>query len=72
MAPLTSSHARAAKRSVVSQRRAATQIRAMALMLEDWLPAFDGAPTAVPTLRDGWRGQEIIEAARRARRAQDG
>jgi hypothetical protein len=35
-------------------------------MLEDWLPAFSGAPTIAPTLRDGWRVQHIIDAARRS------
>jgi predicted dehydrogenase len=39
-------------------------ILGMALMLEDWLPAFSGAPTPAPTFRDGWRVQAVIEAAR--------
>ncbi len=33
---------------------------------EDWLPAFDGAPTSLPSLRDGWRVQQIIDAALRS------
>jgi predicted dehydrogenase len=40
--------------------------RAMALMLEDWLPAFDGQPTPVPTFTDGLLSLEIIDAAHRS------
>ena len=47
----------------VPARRAGGAIRSQALMLEDWLPAFDGKPTQVPTLRDGWRVQHVIEQA---------
>ena len=47
-------------------RRSASAIRALALMLEDWLPAFDGEPTVVPTLADGHRVQRVIEAAIRS------
>ena len=36
-------------------------------MLEDWLPAFSGGSAAgVPTLTDGHRVQQIIDAARRS------
>jgi predicted dehydrogenase len=36
-------------------------------MLEDWLPAFDGEPApGVPTLRDGWLVQAVVDAARRS------
>jgi hypothetical protein len=35
----------------------------MGLMLEDWRPAFAGHPTPVPTIRDGWRVQQVIDAA---------
>jgi predicted dehydrogenase len=45
-------------------RGARTMILGMALMLEDWLPAFSGAPSPAPTFRDGWRVQAVIEAAR--------
>ena len=45
-------------------RGARTMITGMALMLEDWLPAFSGEPTPAPTFRDGWRAQAVIEAAR--------
>lgn len=49
------------------KRRAAGAIRSLALMLEDWLPAFDGRPTpGVPTLADGWRVQRVVDAARRS------
>lgn len=49
------------------KRRAAVAIRALALMLEDWLPAFEGKPApGVPTLLDGWRVQCVIDAARRS------
>ncbi|MFF4025517.1 MULTISPECIES: Gfo/Idh/MocA family protein [Nocardia] len=41
--------------------------RQLALLLEDWLPAFDGKPTPdVPGLADGLRVQRIITAARRS------
>ena len=40
--------------------------RAMALMLEDWLPAFDGKPTPIPTFADGLLSLEIIDAAHRS------
>jgi len=45
-------------------RGATTAILAMALMLEDWLPAFDGKPTPAPTFADGLRVQRVVEAAR--------
>jgi predicted dehydrogenase len=49
------------------KRRAAGAIRSLALMLEDWLPAFEGKPAeGVPTLVDGWRVQCVIDAARRS------
>ena len=34
-------------------------------MLEDWLPAFSGAPTpTVPSLHDGHRVARVVDAAR--------
>ncbi len=45
-------------------RGARAMILGMALMLEDWLPAFSGRPSPAPTFRDGWRAQAVIEAAR--------
>jgi len=41
--------------------------RQLALLLEDWLPAFDGKPTpGVPNLADGLRVQRIVTAARQS------
>jgi predicted dehydrogenase len=40
--------------------------RAMALMLEDWLPAFDGGASTAPTLQDGLVSLAVIDAARRS------
>ncbi|MFG3022311.1 Gfo/Idh/MocA family protein [Streptomyces sp. NPDC048254] len=53
--------------AIPQRGRRATPIRALALMLEDWLPALRGgrAP-GVPTLRDGWLVQRVIDAARRS------
>jgi predicted dehydrogenase len=45
-------------------RGSTSMVLAMALMLEDWLPAFSGAQTPVPSFRDGWLVQTVIEAAR--------
>jgi len=51
----------------IPSRRAGGAIRAMALMLEDWLPAFNGEPTpGVPTLYDGLVTASVIEAAQRS------
>ncbi|MGE0388137.1 MAG: Gfo/Idh/MocA family protein [Gammaproteobacteria bacterium] len=39
-------------------------IRALALMLEDWMPAFSGKPTpTVPSLREAWIEHQVIDAA---------
>ncbi|MCW2514426.1 MAG: oxidoreductase family protein NAD-binding Rossmann fold protein [Mycobacterium sp.] len=40
--------------------------RAMALMLEDWLPAFEGAPSAAATFEDGLLSLAVIDAAHRS------
>ncbi|MGH3584335.1 MAG: Gfo/Idh/MocA family oxidoreductase, partial [Mycobacterium sp.] len=40
--------------------------RAMALMLEDWLPAFDGAPSVAATFDDGLLSLAVIDAAHRS------
>jgi predicted dehydrogenase len=51
--------------------RTASAIRMMALMLEDWLPAFSGDPApGVPTLRDGLLVQRVIDAAHRSSRGE--
>jgi predicted dehydrogenase len=41
-------------------------IRAMAALLQEWLPAFTRATTRAPSFRDGLRAQRVIEAARRS------
>ena len=49
----------------IPTRRAGGAIRSLALMLEDWLPAFSGAPTpTVPSLHDGHRVARVVDAAR--------
>jgi predicted dehydrogenase len=40
--------------------------RAMALMLEDWLPAFDGAVSNAATFEDGLLSLAVIDAAHRS------
>jgi predicted dehydrogenase len=47
-------------------RRAAGAIVSLALMLEDWLPAFDGQPSVAANLADGHRVARVIDAARRS------
>lgn len=48
------------------KRRAASAIMSLALMLEEWLPMFDGGPSNAPSLADGHRVQRIVDAARRS------
>lgn len=48
------------------KRRTWGAVRALALMLEDLLPAFDGTPTRVPDLYDGWVVQSVVDAARQS------
>jgi predicted dehydrogenase len=51
----------------IPTRRAAGAIKALGLMLEDWRAAFDGGDAPdVPTLVDGHRVQEVVDAARRS------
>jgi predicted dehydrogenase len=40
--------------------------KAMACLLEDWLPAFSGEETDVPTFQSGLLTQQLIEAARQS------
>lgn len=40
--------------------------RAMALMLEDWLPAFGGKPSAAATFEEGLLSLAVIDAAHRS------
>lgn len=47
-------------------RRSSAAVQAMAFMLEDWLPAFSGHITPTPTIRDGWRVQQVLDAAMRS------
>jgi hypothetical protein len=49
----------------IPARRAGGAIRSLALMLEDWLPAFAGEPAPiVPTLHDGHLVARVVDAAR--------
>lgn len=49
----------------IPARRAAGAIRSLALMLEDWLPAFAGGEApGVPTLHDGHLVARVVDAAR--------
>lgn len=64
--PLPASTRQVASGAELPKRRAAGAIRSLALMLEDWLPAFDGGVTSAPTLEDGHRVQRIVDAARRS------
>jgi predicted dehydrogenase len=50
----------------IPRRRAGEAIRALALMLEDWRPAFGGSPTPVPGLEQGWLVAQVVDAARRS------
>jgi predicted dehydrogenase len=50
----------------IPKRRAGEAIRALALMLEDWLPGFAGRPTPVPDLAQGWLVARVVDAARRS------
>lgn len=61
--PLEPSSRDLASGAELPARRSSAAVKAMALMLEDWLPAFSGRPTPVPTIRDGWAVQRVIDAA---------
>jgi predicted dehydrogenase len=50
-------------------RSVSVMMRAEALMLEEWLPAFRGEPTRVPTFRDGVAAQAVLDAVRRSHEA---
>jgi predicted dehydrogenase len=64
LGPWSGEPRRPRKQVDIPVRGATSMILAMALMLEDWLPAFTGEATDVPTFRDGWLVQSVIEAAR--------
>lgn len=54
-----------ASNAEIPSRRAAGAIKSLALLLEDWRASFDGADAPdVPTLVDGHRVQQIVDAAR--------
>jgi predicted dehydrogenase len=49
----------------IPNKKSATPIRALALLLENWLPTLHGGPASdVPTFDDGLLVQRIIDAAR--------
>jgi predicted dehydrogenase len=50
----------------IPTRRAGGAIWSLALLLEDWLPAFSKEPSRAPTLYDGHRVQRVIDGARRS------
>jgi predicted dehydrogenase len=64
--PLEPSSRRLASGIELPARRSSSAVLAMGLLLEDWRPAFSGAPTNTPTIRDGWAVQQIIDAALRS------
>jgi predicted dehydrogenase len=64
--PLVPSARSLASGVTLPERRSSGAVMAMGLMLEDWLPAFSGQSTPVPTIREGCRAQEVIEAALRS------
>jgi predicted dehydrogenase len=61
--PLVATDRELASRQELPARRSSNAVRAMALMLEDWLPSFEGGTTQTPTIRDGARVQQVIDAA---------
>jgi predicted dehydrogenase len=64
--PLTVSQREPAHPDTLPSGLAGHAGRAMALMLEDWLPAFDGAPSTVATFEDGLLSLAVIDAAHRS------
>lgn len=66
LAPMAVSEREPEAGPVPGKGRSANNIRAQALMLEDWRDNFDNPEGAVPTLRAGWRVQTIIDAAHRS------
>jgi len=66
LSPLELSERAPANPDALGKGLAGMSSRAMALMLEDWLPAFEGKPSSVPTFADGLLSLAIIEAAHRS------
>jgi predicted dehydrogenase len=64
--PLPMSKRRPAHPECLPDGLAGEAAQAMALMLEDWLPTFDGAPSAVATFEDGLLSLAVIHAAHRS------
>lgn len=66
LAPLSVDEREPANPDVLPSGLAGHAARALALMLHDWLPAFDGAPSAAPTFADGLLSLAVIDAAHRS------
>jgi predicted dehydrogenase len=66
LSPLTFSERTPAHPENLPKGLAGHASRAMALMLEDWLPAFDGKPSSAATFDDGLLSLAVIDAARRS------
>lgn len=66
LSPLTVAEREPARPEHLPKGLAGHASRAMALMLEDWLPAFDGAPSAAATFADGLLSLAVIDAAHRS------
>jgi predicted dehydrogenase len=66
LSPLTVSERTPAHPENLPKGLAGHASRAMALMLEDWLPAFDGKPSSAATFDDGLLSLAVIDAARRS------
>jgi predicted dehydrogenase len=66
LSPLTVSEREPAHPENLPKGLAGHASRAMALMLEDWLPAFDGKPSAAATFDDGLLSLAVIDAAHRS------
>jgi predicted dehydrogenase len=64
--PLVPSERQLASGVELPPRRSSAAVRAMGLMLEDWLPAFSGRPVATPSIEDGRAVQLVIDAAIRS------
>jgi predicted dehydrogenase len=64
--PLSTSSREPAHPDMLPHGLAGNAGRAMALMLEDWLPAFDGAPSSAATFEDGLISLAVIDAAHRS------
>jgi predicted dehydrogenase len=64
--PLTVSERAPAHPENLPKGLAGQASRAMALMLEDWLPAFDGKPSSAATFDDGLLSLAVIDAAHRS------